>query len=199
MLTGKNSANTSFYRWVVLFKIRKGKTSPQAMLMATVLLALMVLAINYAIAMIIAPQYTTWGPQTYCDRIDSDCKDHKQSIKPCSELSHSERASSTCTPSVVSVFINRITVNFPVFGAICFWAQFAFLGVYMITALTTLFKAPRLNTDELDEDLEEEEEEGLLGTTGRRLNAAWQDVTGRARQNNPGPSDYGTTSHSEPA
>ena len=180
------------FLWVVLFKIRKGKTSPQAMLMATVMLALMVLGINYAIAMIVAPQYTTWGPQTFCDRPDSDCKDHPQALKSCTELSHSASAKSTCTPSVVSVFVNRITVNFPVFGAICFWAQFAFLAVYLITALTTLFRAPRLETDDLDEDLEEEEEEGLLGTTGRRLNAAWQDVTGRAQRNNPGPGGYGT-------
>jgi len=30
----------------------------------------------------------------------------------------------------------------------------------------------------LDADLEDEEEEGLLASTGRRFNAAWSDVTG---------------------
>lgn len=53
-------------------------------------------------------------------------------------------------------------------------------------------RTPKLDTDELDEDLEEDEEEGLLASTGRRLNASWQDITGRARKNNPG--DYGATS-----
>ena len=38
-----------------------------------------------------------------------------------------------------------------------------------------------MNTTQIDEDLEEEEEEGLLASTGRRFNATWQDITGRAR------------------
>lgn len=122
------------FLWVILFKIRKGKTSPQALLVATVMLALMVLAINYSVAMMVAPQYTTWGPQTYCDRAPKhpgeqpDCTKHHSAIKPCSELADNAAATHVCTPSVVSTFINRITVNFPVFGIISFWAQFAFLG-----------------------------------------------------------------------
>lgn len=35
----------------------------------------------------------------------------------------------------------------------------------------------------MDEDAEEAEEEGLLGATGRRFGATWQDITGRI--NNP--------------
>lgn len=128
------------FLWIVLFTIRKGKTSPQAMLMATVLLALMVLAINYSVAMLVAPQYTTFGPQTYCDRLprhpsdQPDCTNHKNAIKPCSELAENPAAANVCTPSVASTFLNRITVNYPVFGVINFWAQFAFLGKSMTTA-----------------------------------------------------------------
>ena len=48
-----------------------------------------------------------------------------------------------------------------------------------------------MNTDAVDEDLEEEEEEGLLTSTGRRFQATWQDVTGRAKKNNP--RQYGAT------
>lgn len=33
----------------------------------------------------------------------------------------------------------------------------------------------------LDQDAEEEEEEGLLASTGRRFGATWQDITGRAK------------------
>ena len=32
----------------------------------------------------------------------------------------------------------------------------------------------------LDQDAEEDEEEGLLASTGRRFGATWQDITGRA-------------------
>ena len=35
----------------------------------------------------------------------------------------------------------------------------------------------------MDEDAEEDEEEGLLASTGRRFGATWQDITGRASGN----------------
>ena len=124
------------FLWISLFKIRRGHTSPQALLMATVMLTLMVLGINYSVAMIVAPQYATFGPQTYCDTFSdhlndgrsSYCSQHKADVKPCSELADNPVAQDVCTPTVVSSFINRITINFPFFGVIAFWAQFAFLG-----------------------------------------------------------------------
>jgi LMBR1 domain-containing protein 1 len=184
------------FLWVSLFKIRKGHTSPQALLMATVMLTLIVLAINYSVAMLIAPQYATFGPQTYCDLpvahpgAQPDCTNHRSAIKPCTELAENHLAKDVCTPSVVSTFINRVTINFPFFGIVDFWAQFAFLGVYLIVFLLTLFRTPKLDIDGLDADLEEEEEEGLLASTGRRFNATWQDITGRSRQRT---AKYGAT------
>lgn len=173
------------FLWLTIFKIRKGHTSPQALLMATVLLTLIVLGINYSIAMVVAPQYATFGPQTYCDMSTNshseipDCTEHKDLIKPCSELATNPNAQDVCTPSVLSTFINRVTINFPFFGVVMFWAQFAFLGVYLVVFLTTLFKVPQIDQDQVDQDLEEEEEEGLLASTGRRFNATWQDISGR--------------------
>ncbi|KAF1360536.1 putative lysosomal cobalamin transporter [Lizonia empirigonia] len=175
------------FLWLTIFKIRKGHTSPQALLMATVLLTLIVLAINYSVAMVVAPQYATFGPQTYCDLPvnhvgdQPDCSEHKEAVKACTELADNPVAKDVCTPSVLSTFINRVTINFPFFGVVLFWAQFAFLGVYMIVFLTTLFKVPKLDQEQLDRDLEEEEEEGLLASTGRRFGATWQDITGRSK------------------
>lgn len=45
--------------------------------------------------------------------------------------------------------------------------------------MTTLFRAPKLDEFEAEQDAEEEEEEGLLASTGRRFGATWQDLTGR--------------------
>jgi len=50
-------------------------------------------------------------------------------------------------------------------------------GIYLIVGFTTLIRTPKVG-DGLDADLEDEEEEGLLSSTGRRFNAAWSDVTG---------------------
>lgn len=174
--------------WITIFRIRKAHTSPQALLLATVLLTLMTLAINYAIAMLVAPQYATFGPQTFCNLTPKhpgeqpDCADHKTKIVPCTELSKNEAAKLVCTPSVASTFLNRIMVNFPFFGVVAFWAQFAFLGVFFIAFVLLLFKTPKLSDGDTDSDLIEEEEEGLIASTGRRLGANWEDITGRSGQ-----------------
>lgn len=175
------------FLWVTLFKIRKGHTTPNAMLMATVLLTLIVFALNYSLAMIVAPQYATFGPQTYCDRPiknpndQPDCSNHKSAIKPCSERSDSPAARQVCTPTVVSTFLNRISASFPFFGNFDFWAQFAFLGIFLIVFIVMLFRVPQLDEEQLDDDLREQEEEGLLASTGRRFGATWQDITGKAK------------------
>lgn len=172
--------------WITIFRIRKAHTSPQALLMATVMLILMTLAINYAMVMMVAPQYATFGPQTYCDRTprhpgeQPDCTNHKSKIVPCSELAENEAASNVCTPSVASTFLNRIMINFPFFGVVDFWAQFAFLGVFLIGFILLLFRTPRLSDGDTDSDILEEEEEGLIASTNRRLGATWEDITGRA-------------------
>ncbi|RYO89770.1 hypothetical protein DL762_003047 [Monosporascus cannonballus] len=174
------------FLWLRVFQIRKGKTPPQALLMATVMLALITLAINYAIAQLVAPQYATYGTQTFCDlpprHADEqpDCANRLEAVKPCSEWVNSHHSTQVCTPTVMSTFLNRININWPVFGAIDFWAQFAFLGVFLIVFLTSLFRTPKLNLSELDEQAEADEEEGLLASTGRRFGATWQDITGRA-------------------
>jgi len=78
--------------------------------------------------------------------------------------------------------LNRVTVNFPFFGAVDFWAQFAFLAVFLIVFVTALFRTPKLNLSDLDEDAEADEEEGLLASTGRRFGATWGDITGKAKK-----------------
>ncbi|KAL2434919.1 putative lysosomal cobalamin transporter [Exophiala dermatitidis] len=175
--------------WITIFRIRKAHTSPQALLIATVMLTLMTLAINYSIAMMVAPQYATFGPQTFCDHPPKhpgeqpDCSEHKQHIIPCREATDNPAARNVCTPSVVSTFLNRVTVNFPFFGVVDFWAQFVFLGVFLLGFVLLLFRTPKLADPYSEEDALEEEEEGLLASTGRRFGATWQDITGRVSHN----------------
>ena len=170
--------------WITIFRIRKAHTSPQALLMATVMLTLMTLATNYAIAMLVAPQYATFGPQTFCDHPaqpggQPDCSNHKKHIIPCTETAKNNSARNVCTPSVASTFLNRVTVNFPFFGVVDFWAQFVFMGIFLIAFVLLLFRTPKLSDSDDEADAIEEEEEGLLASTGRRFGATWQDITGR--------------------
>ncbi|CZR55280.1 probable lysosomal cobalamin transporter [Phialocephala subalpina] len=176
------------FLWIKIFDIRKGHTTPQALLMATVMLTLIMLAINYSIAMIVAPQYAIYGAQTFCSNPtrfpgdQPDCSKHPELVKPCTELSTDGGSKNVCTPSFVSTFLNRVTANFPVFGALAFWAQFAFLAVFLIVFVTSLFRTPKLDLSQLDQDAEADEEEGLLASTGRRFGATWQDIRGKAKK-----------------
>ncbi|KAL2154995.1 hypothetical protein VTH82DRAFT_3671 [Thermothelomyces myriococcoides] len=183
-ITGLAAVGIRFL-WVRVFQLRKGRTAPQALLMATVLLALSVLAINYAVAMLVAPQYATYGTQTFCVAGDKDdCRGHRDMVRPCSESAREPAARDACTPTVVSTFLNRITLGWPVFGAVAFWAQFAFLAVFLIVFATSLFRTPRLDLADIDERAEVDEEEGLLASTGRRFGATWGDITGRPHKRN---------------
>ena len=197
------------FLWLRIFQIRNGHTSPQALLLGTVMLALISLAINYALSMMVAPQYAHFGPQTYCNRKvlpgqQPDCSQNQSAIRPCTERSTADAARLVCTPTVLSTFIDRIGVNFSFFGVVDFWAQFVFLGrlnpsdsihrvmtgyantimlaVYLLVFITMLFRTPKLDDYQLDQDAEEEEEEGLLASTGRRFGATWQDLTGRPKK-----------------
>lgn len=51
------------------------------------------------------------------------------------------------------------------------------IGIYLIVFTASLFRSPKLDERQLDEDAEEAEEEGLLASTGRRFNATWEDAT----------------------
>jgi LMBR1 domain-containing protein 1 len=55
-----------------------------------------------------------------------------------------------------------------------------------------LFRVPKLDEEQMDDDLREAEEEGLLASTGRRFGATWQDITGQAKGVKR--SDYGAVS-----
>lgn len=134
------------FLWIRIFQIRKGHTAPQALLLATSMLMLIILALNYSVSMVVAPQYATFGPQTFCDRVpvpglvggQPDCSNSRDLIKPCSELADNLAAKRVCTPSVASTILNRVTLNFPFFGIIFFWAQFVFLG--KVPSLLTVIK-----------------------------------------------------------
>ena len=190
-ITGVATVGIRFL-WVRVFQIRRGRTAPQALLIATVMLGLMILAINYALAMMVAPQYSIYGTQTFCTNepdypgAQPNCTRHRDMVVACSEGLKYKHAKDVCTPSVMSTFLNRITITWPLFGLIDFWAQFAFLAVFLIVFITALFRSPKLNLSEIDAEAEADEEESLLASTGRRFGATWQDVRGKVGGDNSG-------------
>ncbi|ATY61512.1 LMBR1 domain [Cordyceps militaris] len=184
------------FLWIRIFQIRRGRTAPQALLIATVMLGLITLAINYAVAMFVAPQYASFGTQTFCSLEPThpgqppDCRSSPDSVLPCAQSPEYPFAAHACTPSVLSTFLNRITITWPFFGIVAFWGQFAFLAIFLVVLVTAIFRTPRVNLAELDEDAEEDEEESLLAATGRRFAASWEDARNNTSSNNN--RSYGT-------
>ncbi|KYK58159.1 hypothetical protein DCS_05172 [Drechmeria coniospora] len=174
------------FLWIRLFQIRRGRTAPQALLIATVMMALVILAVNYAVAMLVAPQYSIYGTQTFCTNRPAQvgeqpvCEPGSDMIRPCSEVLDYEHAREVCTPSVMSTFLNRIAITWPFFGIVDFWAQFAFLAVFLVVLVAAIVRAPKASVGDMDEDAEADEEESLLASTGRRFGATWEDVRGKA-------------------
>ena len=58
--------------------------------------------------------------------------------------------------------------------------------MYLVVFVLTLFRTPHMGNYQLEQDAEEDEEEGLLASTGRRFGATWQDITGKAKKQTSG-------------
>ncbi|KAI8645542.1 hypothetical protein BD408DRAFT_411600 [Parasitella parasitica] len=163
------------FLWVTLFRIRKGSTAPQGLLVSAVLLTLSLLALNYTVTTTVAPGYAHFGSQVYCNFTNSlgnrDCTDHVEKIVHCDIYGPTE----ICTPTVSSTMIDRIVVNTPFFGIFFYYSQWVFLGVFIIGFVVALFRRPRNNVDaDLQELVDEEEESLLRHSSSRHYQAASQ-------------------------
>ncbi|RIB14610.1 hypothetical protein C2G38_1972971, partial [Gigaspora rosea] len=157
------------FLWMTLYKIRKNATPPQGLLLACLLLILSLLALNYTISMVVAPQYAQFGSQKYCNHtVDNvtDCSDYPSLIIPCDVTAPTGKYSYfliyilyyICTPTAISTFIHRITINTPFFGVVFYYSQWAFL---LILALGFVYSTIRphsyISLDDYDEEGEESE------------------------------------------
>ncbi|KAJ3089376.1 hypothetical protein HK102_006538 [Quaeritorhiza haematococci] len=138
--------------WVFLFHIKRAGTPPQGLLFTLVLLILAILPLNYT-TLTIAPQYATFGAQTYCNNTVKgvrDCSATPDKIVPCTIKAPTD----ICTPSVFSTLMNRIIYNTPFFGLAYFYAQYIFL-VVSLTYLLVASVRRRRPDDEGLEDVDE--------------------------------------------
>lgn len=175
--------------WVNIFSVKKGSTAPQGLLCMSVLLLLSLVGMNYSVT-ILAPQYSSFGNQYYCNHtvIDAvanvtirDCSEHKELIVPCSLSAPAE----ICTPTVLSLAITSVTYNSPPMGFLLYVAQWVFIGAFVIGMAVALVKRVRRGDWDLDDEdeLESEEQEGLLASSSRGLvEDATDAVRGTARR-----------------
>ncbi|KAI5289530.1 hypothetical protein KEM54_003709 [Ascosphaera aggregata] len=175
------------FLWMKIFAFRRGHTTPQALSLAIVLLALIGLAFNYALPMAIAPQYATYGSQKFCNHPSSltgmlsDChKGRENYIELCSHHNEKSLARGVCMPSVSSTFLTAMVTRFPFFGNFNMYAQLVFLTIYMTSFLIMILKRPQFGVNQLDEDAEEDEEESLLAHHGDPVGRTWNRLIHRS-------------------
>ncbi|KAK9240450.1 hypothetical protein V1525DRAFT_336798 [Lipomyces kononenkoae] len=206
--------------WFVLFRIQRGKTDPQGLLLGTAMLMVAVIGINYSFTSIIAPDYSRYGSQQFCNYtvggiygLVGQCENYPDQLISCAEAStmlftpasdfidqphlisdpptayynFTTYFNQVCRQTVVSTFIDRVSVNYPWFGLFSFWAQFGFIGVFLIAVIVAIVRRTSWNSFDADEDEVDrpEEAQGLLSRTRakwtNRLNATWDDLTNRAQ------------------
>ncbi|KAI9593592.1 hypothetical protein BDF19DRAFT_153011 [Syncephalis fuscata] len=159
--TGLVQAGVRFF-WVFLYRIKAHRTAPQGLLLSAILLMVSLLALNYTMTTVVAPQYAQFGSQRYCNHTlvngVRDCSLYPQLIIPCSV----EGPVDICTPTVLSTFIYRIVVGLPTMGLLFFNAEWVFLAVF---CLGILYQVVRDNIYGCrSEPTSDGEEERLLGT-----------------------------------
>ncbi|TPX63856.1 hypothetical protein SpCBS45565_g06321 [Spizellomyces sp. 'palustris'] len=150
---------------IPLYTIRHNATSPQGLLLGTMLMMLVTVAYGYVV-LVLAPQWGTFGVQRYCDLPSRNCSDDPSKIRPCTM----QAPTSLCTPTTISTIINRTTYTFPLFGTIFYWAQWAFLAVFVVGMVGAIAQPDDRHGEVSDDDEEDMERQALLAraTAARR-------------------------------
>ncbi|KAF7726822.1 hypothetical protein EC973_008423 [Apophysomyces ossiformis] len=151
------------FLWATLYRLRRGATEPRGLLFSAMILTLGLLALNYSMISVIAPGYSHFGNQVYCNYTEGgrrDCTDHGDLIVPCDIYGPTD----ICTPTVSSTLIDRMTIQVPFFGWFFYYGQWVFIGTFILGFLLALFK-PLLSHgqgQEEEEEGEEQERQGLV-------------------------------------
>lgn len=153
------------FLWYSLFKIRHKAAVPQALLSYAVFTFLATIGIQYMMATFIVPEYVQYGGQTFCNATLSECAEDSSLVKKCTLLTF--ETDTGCTRSVVSRIGAALLANFPTFGYILFWAQFAFVGVFLFALIISVFKKNLGRWSLSEEDDEDEEVEEVHSSNER--------------------------------
>ncbi|KAG0019285.1 hypothetical protein BGZ80_006030 [Entomortierella chlamydospora] len=154
--------------WVNLYEFRRAATQPQGLLAATMFLMLSLAGLSYSLTMSVAPEYSMFGSQKYCNHTIPatgirDCSNQPSLIVPC----HIGAPSDLCVATVTSTTILKIIAATPSLGVAFFYLQWGFLATFFLALVFNLIQGCRRGfsvdpLDEDDEDLEEIEATGLL-------------------------------------
>ncbi|KFH72202.1 hypothetical protein MVEG_02493 [Podila verticillata NRRL 6337] len=152
------------FLWVHLYKFRQAATPPQGLLAATMLLMLSLAGLGYSLTMSVAPDYSMFGSQKYCNHTvitERDCGDYPALIIPC----HIGAPKELCTPTVTSSFIFKIILGTPALGIAFYYTQWLFLLMFLFALLFNIIQGCRngFGVDPIDESEDDEDDIEVRG------------------------------------
>jgi LMBR1 domain-containing protein 1 len=143
------------FLWVHMYSIRARKTAPQGLLLATMIIMLVVMALNVEMYTI-APQYTQFGTQQWPSTANGTT-----TWKPCClpfagtnstepdencPPAESDTIRDYCTMTALATFVNGIKTRMTYFGMAFYVLNWAFVAAFIIGAIIAGFRSRRANT-----------------------------------------------------
>ncbi|XP_026521015.1 probable lysosomal cobalamin transporter isoform X2 [Notechis scutatus] len=146
-----------WFFWIRLYKIRRGRTRPQALLFLCMILLLIVLHTSYMIYSL-APQYVMYGSQKYLITNNKTFQGHlNNETTYISKDCDADAPEDQCTVTRTYLFLHQ----FWFFSAVYYFGNWAFIGVFLIGLIVSCCKGKKSviegEVDEDDSDISDDE------------------------------------------
>lgn len=166
------------FLFIKLYKIKWRKTMPQGLLTGCIFLMFIITIFSFSLVSF-APQYATFGSQKFRHAETNqlmECNlnalyngtvlnstmtaydaDYAASFDDFSFVGSPIYIGRPCYMSQISTLVNSMAVRVPVFSAIFYFANWAFVAMYVLFSIIALFRRPAVLISTEDSDDEEDE------------------------------------------
>ncbi|GCC30790.1 hypothetical protein chiPu_0009244 [Chiloscyllium punctatum] len=148
-----------WFFWIRLYKIRPGRTRPQALLFLCMILLLMVLHTSYMIYSL-APQYVMYGSQKYQEQVNHTSFSLRQANSNATwvtKMCDAKAPEDQCTVTRTYLFLHK----FWFFNVVYYFGNWAFIAVFLIGLIVSCCKGKRSviegEVDDDDSDLSDDD------------------------------------------
>ncbi|KAJ7421915.1 putative lysosomal cobalamin transporter [Pitangus sulphuratus] len=145
-----------WFFWIRLYKIRRGKTRPQALLFLCMILLLIVLHTSYMIYSL-APQYVMYGSQKYLVQSNQTIDGQPRNVTFVSKDCDADAPEDQCTVTRTYLFLHK----FWFFSAAYYFGNWAFIAVFLIGLIVSCCKGKKSviegEVDDDDSDMSDDE------------------------------------------
>ena len=124
--------------WKLLFPLRRQRTAPQGVLLASLLIMLVSITLVFTLDTL-APRYTMFGDQMYRGNV---------TMLPCSVLAP---ADANCTVTQIEKLVADVKFRFSFFSIVFYWVNWVFLACFLGGCVLSVYlkvKMPELDAPE---------------------------------------------------